>query len=109
MGEAKVWYNRKVGRVGGDWIVLKDEFCVFFFPITKVLLLRIQLLTLKQGEESLVAALARFMLMATSEPPHSIPEEMLMQHFVGGLKLESTHFMNVASEGSAMYKTVAEV
>jgi hypothetical protein len=47
--------------------------------------------------------------MATSGPPHNIPEEMLMQHFVGGLKPESAHFMNVASAGSIMYKIVAEV
>ena len=32
-----------------------------------------------------------------------------MQHFFYGLKLESAHFMNVASEGSVMYKIVAEV
>jgi hypothetical protein len=69
----------------------------------------IELLTLKQGEESLGATWARFMKMATSGPPHSIPEEMLMQHFVGGLKPESTHFMNVTSDGSSMYKIVSEV
>jgi hypothetical protein len=49
MGKVKIWYNRKAGRVGGDWIVLKDEFCLFFFPITKVMPLRIQLLLFKQG------------------------------------------------------------
>jgi hypothetical protein len=32
-----------------------------------------------------------------------------MQHFIGGLKTESAHLMNVASEVSVMYKTVAEV
>jgi hypothetical protein len=60
-GEAKVWYNRKAGRVGGDWIELKDEFCLFFFPVTKVMPLHIQLLTFKQGEESLGVAWVRFM------------------------------------------------
>ena len=38
-----------------------------------------------------------------------MPEEILMQQFFYGLKPESAHFMNVASEGSVMYKTVAEV
>jgi hypothetical protein len=47
--------------------------------------------------------------MATAGPSHSIAEEMLMQHFVGGLKLKSTHFMNVASEGSVTNKIVAKV
>jgi hypothetical protein len=49
------------------------------------------------------------MLMADSGPPHGILEEMLMQHFVGGLNPESAHFMNVTSEGSVMFKTVAEI
>ena len=33
-GEAKFWYNRTARRVGGDWIQLKNEFCLFFYPIT---------------------------------------------------------------------------
>jgi hypothetical protein len=107
--EVKIWYDRKVGRVGGDWIKLKDEFYLFFFPVTKVFMLCVQLLTFKQGEESLGAAWERFMLMANFGTPHGIPEEMLMQHFIGGLNPESPHFMNVASKGSIMYKTVAEV
>ena len=32
-----------------------------------------------------------------------------MQHFIYGLKPEKAHFLNVSSEGSVMYKTVAEV
>ena len=32
-----------------------------------------------------------------------------MQHFVYGLNPESERFLNLASEGSVMYKTVAEV
>ena len=32
-----------------------------------------------------------------------------MQHFFYGLKPESARFMNVASEGSVMHRTVAEV
>ena len=49
------------------------------------------------------------MHLVDSGPPHQMPEEMLMQHFFYGLKPESAHFMNVASEGSVMYRTVAEV
>ena len=32
-----------------------------------------------------------------------------MQHFICGLNPESERFLNLASEGSVMYKTVAEV
>ena len=49
------------------------------------------------------------MHLVDSGPPHQMPEEILMQHFFYGLKPESAHFMNVASEGSVMYKTEVEV
>ena len=32
-----------------------------------------------------------------------------MQHFIYDLKPESARFLNVSSEGSVMYKTIAEV
>jgi len=66
---AKTWYYRTVVRVGGDWIQLKDEFCLFFFPIPKLIPRRIQLLTFEQGDnESLGAVWARFTHLATLGP-----------------------------------------
>ena len=107
---AKTWYYWTVVRVGGDWIQLKDEFCLFFFPVPKVIPCRIQLLTFEQGDnESLGAAWARFTHLATSSPPYKIDEEMLMQHFIYGLNPKSERFINLASEGSVMYKATAEV
>ena len=108
-GEAKFWYNRTARRLGGDWIQLKDEFCLFFYPISKVIAHRNQLITFEQGDESLGVAWARFMHLIESGPPHQIPEEILIQYFIYGLKPESAHFLNVSFEGSVMYKTVAEV
>ena len=61
MGEAKIWYNWKAGGVGGDWIQLKDEFYLFFLPISKVIPHHMQLLSFKQSDESLGAVWARFM------------------------------------------------
>jgi hypothetical protein len=49
-GEAKIWYDRKARRVGGEWIKLKDEFCLFFFHVTKVLPFHIRLQSFKQGD-----------------------------------------------------------
>jgi hypothetical protein len=70
-GGSESLYNRKAVRVGGGWIELKDELCLFVFPVTKVLPLHIQLLSFKQGEESLGVAWERFMQMANSGPPHN--------------------------------------
>ena len=70
--EAKIWYNRTARRVGGDWIQLKDELCLFFYPVSKVVPHRKQLLSFKQGDESLGVAWARFMHLVDSRPPHQI-------------------------------------
>jgi len=102
-GGARLWYNWIARGVGGDWIQLKD------YPISKVIAHRNQLMTFEQGDESLGVAWARFIHLVDSGPPHQIPEEILMQQFIYGLKSESAHFLNVSSEGLVMYKTVAEV
>ena len=67
------------------------------------------MLSFEQGDESLGVVWARFMHLVDSGLPHHIPEEILMQHFIYGLKPESAYFMNVSSEGSIMCKIVAEV
>ena len=56
-GGAKIWYNRIAMGVGGVWIQLKDEFWLFFYPISKVIAHRNQLMTFEQGDESLGVAL----------------------------------------------------
>ena len=58
-GGARLWYNWTARGVGGDWIQLKDEFCLFFYPISKVITQRNQLMTFEQGDESLGVAWAR--------------------------------------------------
>ena len=70
MRESKIWYNRTARRVGGDWIQLKDKFFLFFYHISKVIPHRKQLLSFKQGDESLGVAWARFMHLVDSGPPH---------------------------------------
>ena len=54
--EAKIWYNQTARKVGGDWIQLKDEFYLFFYPVSKVVPHRKQLLSFEQGDESLRVA-----------------------------------------------------
>ena len=91
--------NMVLSDYSESWIQLKDEFCLLFFPVPKVIPHRIQLLTFEQGDnESFGAAWARFTHLATSGPPHKMAEEMLMQHFIYGLKPESERFLNLASE-----------
>jgi hypothetical protein len=48
---AKHWYMQTVGSVQGDWEALCSSFCLFFFPISRVLSLRIEVLSFKQKEK----------------------------------------------------------
>jgi hypothetical protein len=36
-GWAKEWYKLQVNSCHGSWIVLKDQFCFTFFPLSKII------------------------------------------------------------------------
>jgi hypothetical protein len=46
--KAKHWYRHHVKRSKGNWEALSSSFCLQFFPIYKVVKLRVELLTFKQ-------------------------------------------------------------
>jgi hypothetical protein len=48
MGAAKEWYSLTIGRVEGDWNILKEKFCLRFFPLCRVIALCIEAVTFKQ-------------------------------------------------------------
>jgi hypothetical protein len=50
-GIAKQWYNLTVESMQGDWETLCLEFCLHFFPISKVVSLQIEVLNFRQLEE----------------------------------------------------------
>jgi hypothetical protein len=54
MGWAKQWYKLHVSSCHGSWVVLKDQFCFAFFPLSKIIDLRNEVLsfTQKEGEIS---------------------------------------------------------
>ena len=52
-------------------------------------------MTFEQGDESHGVAWATFMHLVESGPPHQIPEEILMLHFIYGLKPESGSALNI--------------
>jgi hypothetical protein len=37
MGWAKQWYKLHVSGYHGSWVVLKDQFCFAFFPLSKII------------------------------------------------------------------------
>jgi hypothetical protein len=77
--------------VQGDWEALCSSFCLFFFPISGVVSVRIEVLSFKQKEkESLGAAWARFNDLVNFGPNLAIQNHMLLQHFYVGLSRETT-------------------
>ena len=47
MGKAKRWYNLTIGSRQGDWEALCSSFCLQFFPISRVVRLRSEVLSFK--------------------------------------------------------------
>ena len=78
-GQAKSWYSLAVGKVEGSWETLKNKFCLQFFPLNKVVDLRCEVLTFRQGDrELLAAAWARFTRLVASGLDLAIPEAILV-------------------------------
>jgi hypothetical protein len=56
-GKAKIWYKRTAPSKKGNWEALCSIFCLDFFPISKTVYLRLEILSFTQEEdESLIAA-----------------------------------------------------
>jgi hypothetical protein len=55
--KAKIWYKRTTLSKEGNWEALCSSFCLDFFPISKIVYLRSEILSFTQEEdESLIAA-----------------------------------------------------
>jgi hypothetical protein len=61
-GIAKKWYTQTVRGVTGDWEVLRNKFCLAFFPESRLVDLCMKVLGFRQKlKETLGAAWARFL------------------------------------------------
>jgi hypothetical protein len=89
-GWAKQWYKLHVSNCHGSWVILKDQFCFAFFPLSKIIDLRHEVLNFSQKEgESLGEARSRYNQLALLGLGLSILDAMFMQHFAPGLGIES--------------------
>jgi hypothetical protein len=108
-GWAKQWYKLHVSSCHGSWIILKDQFYFAFFPLSKIIDLRNEVLNFAQNEwESLGAAWYRYNQLALSGPELSILDAMFMQYFVHGLGTESAEYLDMTSGGVFIHYTVEE-
>ena len=107
--EARQWYTRTVASMNGNWGELRDEFCLKFFPESRLVALRKDIICFQQNEkESIGAAWARFLLLVKSGPVLSLPDYVLLEHFYSGLDMDFASYLDMTTEGSFAHKTLAE-
>jgi hypothetical protein len=108
-GWAKQWYKLYVSSCHSSWVILKDQFCFAFFPLSKIIALCNEVLNFAQKEgESLVAAWCRYNQLALSGLELYIPDAMFMQYFVHGLGTESGEYLDMTYGGVFVHCTVEE-
>ena len=104
MGRAKHWYSQTIGSMQGDWEMLCSKFCLCFFPISKVVSLRKEVLNFRQlEEESLGTSWDHFNELIITGPDLAIQDPILLQHFYMGLRKDSMESLNAASRGTFLH------
>ena len=78
-GKAKRWYNLTIGSRQKDWGALCSSFCLQFFSISRVVNLRLEVLSFKQEEkESLGMAWECFNTIINTGPNLTIQDPILL-------------------------------
>ena len=94
----------------GDWETLYSKFCLAFFPISRVVSHRFEVLSFKQKEqESLGVSWDHFNDLITSGPDLAIQDPILLQYFYMGLSKDSMQFLDLASRGAFLGLCASEV
>jgi hypothetical protein len=107
MGWAKQWYKLHVSNCHGSCLIFKDQFYFSFFPLSKIIDLRNEVLYFAKMEgESLGASWSRYNQLALLGPELSIPDALFMQHFVHGMGTESAGYVVMTSGGVFVHCTV---
>jgi hypothetical protein len=88
---------------------LCSKFCLHFFPISKVVSLRKEVLTFRQLEdESFDKSWDRFNELVDIGPDLSIPDPILLQHFYVGLSKDSRESLDLSSGGAFLHLPISE-
>jgi len=98
-----------IASMNGNLGELRDEFCLKFFPKSRLVSLRKDIICFQQNEkESIGAAWARFLLLVKFGPVLSLPNYVLVEHFYSGLDMDSASYVDMTAGGSFAHKTLAE-
>ena len=100
---------RTVASMNRNWGELRDEFCLKFFPESRLIAIWKDIICFQQNEkESIGVAWARFLLLVKSGPVLSLPDYVLLEHFYSGLDMDSASYIDMTAGGSFAHKTLAE-
>ena len=98
-----------IASMNGNLGELSDEFCLKFFPESRLVALRKDIICFQQNEkESIGAPWARFLLLVKFGPVLSLPNYVLVEHFYSGLDMDSASYLDKTAGGSFAHKTLAE-
>ena len=101
---AKHWYKQTIGSRQGDWEALYSSFCLHFFPISRVVSLRSEVLTFKQKEkESLGTSRGCFNALINTGLDLAIQDPILVQHFYMGPDRKTSKYLDTALGGSFLH------
>ena len=104
MGKAKHWYNLTIESRQGDWEALCSSFCLEFFSISRVVRLRLEVLSFRQKKkESLGMAWEHFNTLIKTGPNFDTQDPILLQHFYMGLNRKTSKHLNTTSGGSFLH------
>ena len=104
MEKAKYWYNLTIESRQGDWEALCYSFCLQFVHISRVVRLRLEVLSFRQKKkESLGMAWEHFNTPIKTSSNLAIQDPIRLQHFYMGLNRKTTKHLNTASRGSFLH------
>ena len=93
----------------GDRKTLCSKFCLHFFPISRVVSLRKEVLNFRQLEEKSLGTLWECInSLITTGLDLAISDPMLLQYFYMGLSKDSMQILDQASRGAFLHLSVSE-
>jgi hypothetical protein len=102
-GGVRTWY-RCFGYKHLNWGALKAAFCIRFFPLRRIISLRIAILSFQQREkESLGMAWDHFAFMTESCPVLGLLDLVLLEHFRFGLLRDNDMALDAMSGGNFVF------
>ena len=106
-GKAKEWLNSLTRNSIDSWSKCKDAFIGKYYPPTKIISMRSEIMKFKQSDNEHVAqAWERMKSLVKNCPTHGLTAWMIIQTFYAGLNYSSRNLLDSAAGGTFMTITL---